>query len=69
MRADVRFPQYCAQRSFGHIARVMGKSDLAARRGMSPDFVAARTGTVEDKSKSAEFAGYFAILESRQAAH
>ena len=69
IRADARFSQDCAQRSFGHIAWVMGESDLAAGRGMSPDFVATRAGTVEDESTSAEFAGYLAILESRQAAH
>src|SRR5690348_3731990 len=47
----------------------MWDSDLLARHGMPPDFVAARAGTIKLKSKHAEPADDLAVGESRQASH
>jgi len=52
-----------------HIARVVGKGDLAARDSVPPDFVTTWTGAVKGEAQGAQLAGHLAILEPREATH
>jgi len=67
--ADSSLAEYGTERTFGHVACVMGNGHLASRGSMTPDLVASGTVAVEYESEGMKTADNFTVFETGKASH
>ncbi len=69
VRVNAGLPEYCPQRTFRHVAGVVGDGGKASARGILPDLVGTRRLTMEFESEALQAAYDLPVAEARETTH